>query len=455
MLATMRYLQAGVLLGGAALYLSAAVEAHWLSHGGGGDGDSAFVVLIVGWNVLLLIVAALVLVDSRRKARAGKTMVLATDLLIVKLAAIPFFLINVTVLTWIAFFGSTLALYDQSLTSGGQIALIAAVAFVLTYVAMLTTSTYGWATIAQLRRDGRIGAGLGVLYRVLLLFFVADVVVGIVLYVHARRAETPDPEPVRRPRTVRLIQAGTLILGSAMYGLVIAFAGQLGDVNNLWVTLAIPGVWITLLCVVTALVVVDAVAKIRSGQTQDLATDALVVKLVSIPFFLLNFVVLGLLGVVGGAIILFGGFVLLFAVWVGIGLTYVTMLSTSVYVWAAIARLRRDRVIGTGLAVLYTFFSFIFVTDIVAAIMLFGHSRRRPGLALVIVMLALGVIVTVAGLFSPDLSGMLVSTAESGSPGLLNPLSVIGIVVIVGTIVLARILRRRSLTQTPVPELAE
>ena len=447
----MRYLQAGVLLGGAALYLGAAVEAYWLSTT---RADTAYLVLIIGWNVLLLIVAALVFGDGRRKARAGKTYVLATDLLIVKLAAIPFFLINFTVLTWIAFFGSTFAVFGQSLEFGGQVVLAAAVAILLTYVAMLTTSTYGWATIAQLRRDGRIGVALGVLYRVLLFFFVADVVVGILLYVHARRGEIPDPDPKPRPRTIRLVQAGTLILGSAMYALVIAFAPQLGTADNVWVTLVIPGVWITLLCVVTALVVVDSVGKIRSGQTQDLATDGLVVKLVSIPFFLLNFVVLSLVGVIGGAIILFGGFVLLFAVWVGIGLTYVTMLSTSVYVWATIARLRRDRVIGTGLAVLYTFLSFVFVTDIVAAILLFGHSRRRPGLALVTVLLAVGVILTVAGLLSPDLSGMLVSTPGSDSPGLLNPLSVIGIVLIVGTIVLALVLRRR-LTRTPVPEIAE
>ena len=455
MLTTMRYLQAGVLLGGAALYLGVAVEAYWLSTT---VADMAYVVLIGGWNVLLIIVAALVLADSRRKARAGKTYVLATDLLIVKLAAIPFFLINFTVLTWIAFFGSTLALYGQSLESGGYVALAAAGAIALTYVAMLTTSTYGWATIAQLRRDGRIGAALGVLYRVLLLFFVADVVVGILLYVHARRGETPDPEPVPRPRTVRLIQAGTLVLGSAMYALVIAFAGQLGDVNNVWLTLVIPGVWITLLCVVTALVVVDAVAKIRAGQTWDLASDGLVVKLVSIPFFLLNFVVLGLVGLMGGMIFLFGGFVLLFAAWIGSGLTYLTMLSTSVYVWATIARLRRDRVIGTGLAVLYTFFSFIFVTDIVAAIMVFGHSRRRPGLALVIVLLALGVILTVPGLLPTEFFGALVTIPGNDILGMLDTLSVIGIVLIAGTIALAlvrmAVLRRRR-TQTPVPEIGE
>ncbi|MEO5920186.1 MAG: hypothetical protein ABIQ01_03505 [Pseudolysinimonas sp.] len=446
----MRYLQAGVLLGGAALYLGVTVETFWLSTG----RDNAQLVVIVGWNVLLIIVTALVFADSRRKARAGKTSVLATDLLIVKLAAIPFFIINITVLTWITFFGSALAAYGQSLESGGNVALVAAGAFALTYVAMLTTSTYGWATIAQLRRDGRIGAALGVLYRVLLLFFVADVVVGIVLYMHARRGETPEPEPVPRPRTVRLIQAGTLILGSAMYALVIAFSSQLTTADNVWVTLVVPGVWITLVCVVTALVVVDAVAKIRAGQTWDLASDGLVVKLVSIPFFILNFVVLSVLTFMGGAIFLFGGFALLVAAWVGIGLTYLTMLSTSVYVWATIARLRRDRVIGTGLAVLYMFFSFVFVTDIVAAIMVFGHSRRRPGLALVIVLLAVGVILTVAGLLSPDLSGMLVSTPGSDSPGLLNPLSVIGIVLIVGTIVLTLVQRRR-LTRTPVPESAE
>jgi hypothetical protein len=451
----MRYLQAGVLLGGAALYLGAAVETYWLSMT---NADTAYTVVIGGWNVLLLIVAALVFADSRRKARAGKTSVLATDLLIVKLAAIPFFLINFTVLTWIAFFGSTLAAYGQSLEFGGYVALAAAIAIALTYVAMLTTSTYGWATIAQLRRDGRIGTALGVLYRVLLLFFVADVVVGILLYVHARRGEAPNPDPRPRPRTVRLIQAGTLILGSAMYALVIAFSSQLSSVNNIWLALVVPGVWITLVCVVTALVVVDSVGKIRSGQTADLATDGLVVKLVAIPFFLLNFFVLALLAVGGLAIIIFGGLVLLVAVWVGIVLTYLTMLSTSVYVWAAIARLRRDRVIGAGLAVLYTVFSFIFVTDIVAAILLFGHSRRRPGLALVIVLLAVGVILTVPGLLPIDFSGAILDLPGNDGFGMLDTLSVIGIVLIVGTVVLAlvrmAVLRRRR-TRTAAPEIAE
>ena len=57
-------------------------------------------------------------------------------------------------------------------------------------------------------------------------------------------------------------------------------------------------------------------------------------------------------------------------------LTYLTMLSTSVYGWASITVLRRERRIGTVLSVLYTILLFIFVADIVAGILLFAHSRR-------------------------------------------------------------------------------
>jgi hypothetical protein len=74
------------------------------------------------------------------------------------------------------------------------------------------------------------------------------------------------------------------------------------------------------------------------------------------------------------------------------------LLSTSIYPWATIAQLRRERAIGIGLTVLYTVMSLIFVTDIVAGVLLFGHSRRRPRVALIAILLSVGLLALAFGL---------------------------------------------------------
>jgi hypothetical protein len=204
--------------------------------------------------------------------------------------------------------------------------------------------------------------------------------------------------------------------------------------------------WNLLLIVATVLVIIDSVLKIRSGKTRALATDVFVVKLAAIPFFLFNFGLLALLGVMGAAFWFKGGVIILAFVPLEIALTYLAMLSTSVYGWASIARLRRDRVIGTGLTVLYSFLLLIFVTDIVVAILLFGHSRRRPGVALALVFLVLGAALAAVPLLLTDGMGWL------GLPGAVvfegvEWFGIAGLVVIVATIVVGLIrnsrLRRR------------
>jgi len=190
----MRFVQAGVLLLGAASYLGLCMVMQTFSS----RTDGAVVPLIIGgWMLLLLVVAALVTVDSIKKARAGKTAQLARDLYVVKLAAIPLFSINFIVLATIGFFGTAVSAYlfasadpeDDFTSFGGEMLGIFAIAIALTYLAMLTTSPYGWATIAQLRRDGRIGSAMAALYRVMLLLFVLDVVAGILLYARSQREE--------------------------------------------------------------------------------------------------------------------------------------------------------------------------------------------------------------------------------------------------------------------------
>lgn len=182
-----------------------------------------------------------------------------------------------------------------------------------------------------------------------------------------------------------------MLLGAAIYIGVIAFIYQLDTAENVPWFFVIVGGWNLVLLVATVIAIVDALRKVRAGRTIQLANDALAVKLASIPFFVLNNVVLAFLFIGGLAILIFGGPVLWLIGTVGIGLTYLTMLSTSVYAWATIARLRRERIIGTGLTVLYTILSLVFFTDIATGVLLFGHSRRRPRLALVWVLLTTGV----------------------------------------------------------------
>lgn len=222
-----------------------------------------------------------------------------------------------------------------------------------------------------------------------------------------------------------------MLLGAVIWVLVVIYLVQVGSGDGLWVIpVAVIG-WNILLVVATILVIIDSARKIRAGKTRELATDIFVVKIAAIPFFLINFAVLFMVAVVGVAALVAGGIVLVAFVPLEITLTYIAMVATSFYGWASIARLRRDRVISTGLVVLYSILLLVFVTDIVAGILLFGHSRRRPGLALAVVLLVLGVALAVPGFLIDGLVW----------------LGVAGVVVVVATIVVGFIrtsrLRRR------------
>ncbi len=149
------------------------------------DALGVILFTVIGWNVLLFIVTILVIIDSVTMIRKSNTSVLATSVFVVKLAGIPFFLM-IGLLLVLLLFGGMLIL------AVGGVALIAAgwIGLVLTYLALLPTSVYGWASVIQLRRDRIIETPLVVLYSILLAVPVADVVVGILLFVHYRRGST-------------------------------------------------------------------------------------------------------------------------------------------------------------------------------------------------------------------------------------------------------------------------
>jgi hypothetical protein len=257
-------------------------------------------------------------------------------------------------------------------------------------------------------------------------------------------------DPGSRLPTVRFVQAGVMLLGPVVYYFVLAPPFDLrSDTYETYLVLVVSALvgWNLLLLIATILAIVNSVLKIRAGKTRELATDIFVVKLASIPFFLINFALLAMLTVMGAVFWFKGGVLLLTFLPLEITLTYLAMLSTSVYGWAAIVQLRRDRVIGTGLTVLYSIMLVVFVTDIAAAILLFGHSRRRPGVALVVVLLLLGVALAVPSFLTEDIPWLGITAQH------IDGLGIAGIVLILATIVVAITrswrLRRRVASDVP------
>jgi hypothetical protein len=236
--------------------------------------------------------------------------------------------------------------------------------------------------------------------------------------------------------SVRFVQPVALLLGAAIDILVFAdYGAGFEQFDPLWF-FAIAGAWNLLMLIATIIAIVDSIRKIRARDTRRLATYAMVVKLASIPFFLLNFAVLTAVAIGGLAILAFGvGIALWVAVAIGSGLTYLTMLSTSVYVWAAIAQLRREGIIGRGLTVLYTILSLLPVTDIAAGVLLFGHYRRRPRLGLFIVLLSAGLLTIALGV--GGLGGLFGYNPLQYPPYFLDPAGFLSIsLIILGTAVI-------------------
>lgn len=247
---------------------------------------------------------------------------------------------------------------------------------------------------------------------------------------------------------MRFVQATVLMIGAAMYVFVFYYVSQdINGPNDLWALAIMIGSWNLLMLVSTIVAIVDSVKRLRSRTPARLAVNALVVKLASIPFFLLNFAALAFT-FNASIVLIFIGPVLWAVIAIGVCLTYLSLLSTSVYALAATMQLRRERKISNGLTVLYTILSFLFVTDIAAAVMLFGHSRRRPRLALVWILTGTGIAMILLGVLDYHflfLEGIfaLLSSSNFGWLEWAGPIA-IGIGVILATAIVS-VVRRSAL----------
>jgi len=247
---------------------------------------------------------------------------------------------------------------------------------------------------------------------------------------------------------MRFVQPAVVLLGVPTYLGVFAILGSEGGTDEQVWLLTIAGAWNLVMLVATVVALVDSIRRVRAGKTRQLALDAMIVKLASIPFFLVNFAVLVLVFNVSLRFIMIGP-VFWAIIAVGIVLTYLTMLSTSIPAWATITQLRRERVIGTGLTVLYVILSLLFVTDIAVGVLLFGHSRRRPRLALVWLLVGTGVALILVAIFDAWLNFLEFDFPYLNSDGLhawvlwVIPLSA-GVAVVLVTVIISA-LRRSSL----------
>lgn len=103
------------------------------------------------WNVLLLIVGVLVIIDSTRKLDAGKTQELLTGVFVVKLVAIPFFLINFALMVLLAFAGSLIFIL------GGMVLIAIAVNSIGLTSALRIDEPYSPALVDRLAERLRAG----------------------------------------------------------------------------------------------------------------------------------------------------------------------------------------------------------------------------------------------------------------------------------------------------------
>jgi hypothetical protein len=195
---------------------------------------------------------------------------------------------------------------------------------------------------------------------------------------------------------VRFFQPVVMLLGVATWILFFLYWGEAQGNGNYLLPFSIIGVWNLLVLIAAVVTIVDCVLKVRAKASRRLAADAMITKLSSVPFFVLNFLGLAAAYAASFALLLFGGPVLWVIVpFVGT-MTYIVGLSTSFYGWAAIIQMRRERSLSKVLTVVFAILLFVPLADTVVGVLLFG--RRRPRLALVVALLTVGVLSTVVGL---------------------------------------------------------
>lgn len=138
--------------------------------------------LAIVWLVAMIGAPAIGLMDAVHKLAAGDAAGLRKGAITVKLAGIPFFVLNYVVVAMVALLLQLLA----SMWAGGAILALfnwagVGVVMVVTYLVMLPTSAYGWAGLIWLRRNRAVSNTFFVLNAILHTIFVVDILSSLIV----------------------------------------------------------------------------------------------------------------------------------------------------------------------------------------------------------------------------------------------------------------------------------
>jgi hypothetical protein len=183
------------------------------------------------------------------------------------------------------------------------------------------------------------------------------------------------------------VLGGALVLGAVLTGFVASGIGakkpvRIDGTADLTVAYVVLGAWLLVYLVAAVVVVADAARLARKGDLDAAQDSSNFVKLIAVPFFMLNFIALTEVVTVVGANdedrLGLDGFVVapLFVV-----LTYLVFLPTSAYGVACLTLMRRGNQIGRTFFGVNMALHFLFVIDVLSAIVVVEVARDRLGSA--------------------------------------------------------------------------
>lgn len=173
---------------------------------------------------------------------------------------------------------------------------------------------------------------------------------------------------------MRYVLGGALLL--AAFGIVLPLVIDIraliraDDGDGSYLTVMLVG-WTVLYVIAAGVAVWDTVRMVRRHDLDGLRRAALFTKLAGIPFFVMNFVILGF---IVQSMVFFGLGVILapfFVTW-----TYLVMLPTSVYGIGCLVALRRVPAVSPRFFAGHLVLHLLFVVDILSSLLVSGRARR-------------------------------------------------------------------------------
>ncbi|TDD57917.1 hypothetical protein E1263_21325 [Kribbella antibiotica] len=346
-----------------------------------------FPALAIGWLVIYFIVGALAIADAIRLARRADLDVAQGSANVVKIAAIPFFVLNFVALTRIVVSVGA----DDSDHFGFRGFLIALLFVVLTYLVLLPTSAYAVACLVVMRRDERIGRVFYGLHLILQFLFVVDVAGAVVVIEVARnRLGTARPPSWLSRNLLTGVLAVASILGAIW---VIAYSTSIfgrSTADLIWYLASVPALAFFVLVAVPIVPLVafrTAVRAFLAGDLELLRRSTRVVKLVMIPLFVQNFlvgaVIIGFLSYLPlrmareprdfwliGAVASLGLIPTLIA-------AFLMLIPTSIYGVTCLALMLRQRLISPRYCTMHVLLHFVFVADIISTLVVARRARSN------------------------------------------------------------------------------